>query len=196
MQMAFEAPAHLNAGATANPADARLHVRFYTGREKDEKASADAGRPVFRDVPFIQIAVPGDRDTVDRIVWDDPSNPHSDTARFPMKWAQYKAGQSEESTGTPLAEWPGITRSQAEELAYFKVRTVEQLASVTDGNLQRMGGGYLSLRTKAQDYLAAAEKAAPVTQMRAELQSRDSKISALEAQLAEMAEAMKAAKKK
>jgi len=57
--------------------------------------------------------------------------------------------------GTPLTEWTGITRSQAEELKFWNIRTVEQLAACSDQNTQNFKG-LATLKQSAQQYLDAA----------------------------------------
>jgi hypothetical protein len=73
-----------------------------------------------------------------------------------------------------------------EEFAFFNVRTVENLAEMNDGVLQKFMGGQ-ALRQRARDFLAAAKDAAPLSQLRAELEKRDAEIEALKASVAEIA---------
>lgn len=190
-QVEIRPPAYLQVDRPADPADAILNVTFYMDKAKDEVETAKQGHPIFKEIPHVRIAIPGDRDVVTRPVWDDGNNPLSDTYRFATKWQRFLEGQHEPVVGTPLSEWPGVTRSQVEELKYFQVLTVEAMAEVPDVSLAKMGAGYLQLRQKARDYLATAAKAAPAAQMRAELEVRDGQIAALQSQLSEMAAAMK-----
>jgi hypothetical protein len=172
-----------------SPEDARLWVRFHMGSIEDPIATKEAGYPKFKDVPFIQIAVPGDKTTlIDRPVWDDENNPNSDTQRFPAKWAAFKNGAGTDITvGTPLTEWPAVTRAVVDELAHWKIRTVEQLAGLSDSNAQKFMGS-LALRQKARDFLEAAKGAAPVAKLRTELEERDGRIAGLEKMLKEQGE--------
>lgn len=156
---------------------AGLYVRFSKVPKQHAKKSDEQGRPVFEEVDYITIAVPGDKSSeVCRPVTPD------DIARFKPAWDRYLAGQGERLDGIPLREWPGVTRAQVEELAYFNVRTVEQLAEVNDGNLKNMGP-MLALRQKARDYLERVRSDAPAQRMRQELEQRDSQISKLQAQV-------------
>lgn len=181
----------MGVGAAGGGADSRLAVRFYKKAVQDAAKSTEAGRPIFEEKDFVVIMVPGDKDNiVDRQVWDDASNPNSDTQRFGRQYDAWRRNQQQETTGTPLSAWPGVTRSQVEELAYLKVYSVEQLASVSDGNLQKMGPGYLGLRLKARDFLQAAAGTAPVEKMRAELEKRDSEMETLKRALREQGEAL------
>lgn len=122
------------AGAT-NP-DARLVVRFYSKPVKMNFESEVQGRPIFADVDYVQIFVPGDSTSIhDTPVREDHK------ARFPLQWAHYmnKHGGDAKEIGTPLAQWPRVTPAQAEELRALKFYTVESVANASDANIQRIG---------------------------------------------------------
>ena len=120
--------------------EGRVFVQFNVQPLQDEKASKEAGRPVFKDTEFIRIVVPGDKQNIVH----RPVNP-DDPEKYRDAYQAFKRGVSDAVSGTPLAEWPLVTRSQVEELGYFGVRSVEQLANVSDGNLKNMGP-YIALR--------------------------------------------------
>ena len=46
--------------------------------------------------------------------------------------------------GTPLKVAPFLTEAHIEELAYFKIRTIEQLANLSDTNMTFMGAREMS----------------------------------------------------
>lgn len=166
-----------------NP-DSRLFVQFHLTPMENARKSADAGRPVFDDVEFIKIAIPGDKDTeIDRPVTE------IDKRRFARKYMDWKSGAKSAQSGTPLSQWPAITRAQVEELAYFNVHTVEQLVSMPDGNASRFPG-IQALKQKAQTYLAAAAGHAPVEHLRSELESQKNENELMRRQLADMAKAI------
>lgn len=122
------------AGAS-NP-DARLAVRFYKRAVQNEFESEKAGRPIFQDFDFIEIRVPGDTTlAVDTAVREDHKQ------RFPLHWARYQnaLGGDSKEVGTPLEQWPRLSRSQVEELRALKFVTVEQIAAASDAQLQKMG---------------------------------------------------------
>lgn len=155
--------------------DERLHVQFYIHPKQNAAKSAAEGRPIFEDREYVRIVVPGDKDNI----IERPAN-DIDRARFARQYDAFKRGASSEAvTGTPLSMWPQVTRAQVEELAYFKIHTVEQLAEISDGNAQNFLG-MNSLRQKAKDFLAAAKDGSIVSKMREDLQERDSRIALLE----------------
>jgi hypothetical protein len=162
--------------------DDRLLVNFGMHPKKDDDKTIEAGRPVFVDVPYVMIRVPGQKNTIiHRPVVD------RDKKRFPRQWQRFQAGESEQVEGTPLREWPGCTRGQAETLHYMGVRTVEQLASLADVHLDKAGGSpMLSLREKAKIYLENSKGNAGAERMQEELRERDNRLASLEAQNAQL----------
>lgn len=125
--------------------------RFYIKPIQNNFKSEEEGRPVFEDREFVEILVPGDRKTVvDTFVKEEHRR------RWPREYAAFKAGLEVPTEGTPLEEWPAITRSQVEELRFGHIRTVEQLAELPDNALNATVpmGGY-KLREKAQRWLEA-----------------------------------------
>lgn len=158
--------------------DERLPVVFSMEPLKDEAASAEAGRPIYRDVEFIRIHVPGDKDN---IIFQPVDETHR--RRFAQRYAHWKrTGQGEVVQGTPLAAWPAIERAQVKELEHFNCRTVEQLAELSDVLSQRFPG-IQALKQKARDFLKASEGSAHVTQLRAELERQQAELAAMKQQL-------------
>ena len=136
-------------GSKAHEGDKRLHVRFHKEPVQDEAASEEAGRPIFNEETLVRIMVPGDKySIVDRIATKE------DKARFRTQYADFMAGNAQTVKGTPLAQWPLMTRSMAEEFKYFGIVTVEQLAELSDAAKQQINGGVLYSQ-KAKAFLEA-----------------------------------------
>jgi hypothetical protein len=178
-------------------ADSRLAVQFYKKTMKQEDASAEAGRPIFKEFDFVRIMIPGDN-----LTEIDTYAQESHKQRFPRQWAHYQnqvAGH-QDIVGTPLDQWPLITRSQAEELRGLKFHTVESIADCSDQQLQRIGmiAGMSphNFRLKAKAFLNLASDSAEVAQREAELQAlraENDKIKAeTDAKLSKMQEQMEA----
>jgi two-component sensor histidine kinase len=172
--------------------DDKLYVRFYTDILFDADASKATGMKKFRDAEMIQIMVPGDkRNIVVREVRED------DRERFAKHYAMFREGAEEQITGYPLKEWTGCTRAMAEEFKYLGFRTVEQIAAANDSILSKYPG-MREIQTRAKNWLAAQEGAAPLEKMQSALEERDKAIAAQQAQIQEMVKALaelKAAKK-
>jgi len=180
-----------------NGADARLAVTFYKRSVKQEDESNAAGRPIFKEFDFIRICVPGDN-----LTEIDTYAQESHKARFPRQWAHYQnqtAGQ-EQLIGTPIEQWPLVSRSQADELKGIKFHTVESVANCSDQQLQRIGmiAGMSphNFREKAKAFLNLASESAEVAQREEELQAlraENDKIKAeTDAKLSKMQEQMEA----
>lgn len=142
--------------------DQHLHVEFYT-YDKDP----------YKDRPFVRIIVPGDKtNVVDQPVRDDHK------ARFPRQWLHFQMQGAPQAIGTPLQEWckdqpVEFTDYQMAELQILKFQTVEQVATASDGQLQRVGMGATGLRDKARAYLLnknQSESSSELAKTRTELE--------------------------
>jgi hypothetical protein len=137
-----------------NNADNALHVEFYKSTEEG-----------YKDVPFVRIHIPGDKTTViDQPVRED----HKE--RFVRQWLyfQMKSNEGAEVYGTMLSKWNAdepkeFDKFQMEELQILKYQTVEQVATSTDSQLQRVGMSGFALRDKARAYLARQNQTAAST---------------------------------
>jgi hypothetical protein len=154
-------------------ADASLHVEFYISDDADWKGK-----------PFVRIMVPGDKNNiVEQPVRDDHK------ARFPRQWLHFQMQNSDGSMviGVPISQWlaeapEDINRGQAEELHILKFQTVEQVATATDAQVQRVGMGGIGLRDRARAYLSRRNRA----ESRSELDETKRELEELKAQMAEL----------
>ena len=162
-----------------NNADSRLQVRFYKKPVHQEQESLEAGRPIYKEFDFVHICVAGD--TLTEI---DTYALQQHKQRFPIQWANYMnrvGANDEEVVGTPVAEWPLVSKSQAEELRAMKFHTVESIANASDQQLQRMGMAAgmspYAFRDKARTFLNLATTSA-------ETDKREQEINALKEEIA------------
>lgn len=135
------------------------------------------GRPVYRTVEFLRILKPGDRDNVVEQPLDNEYR-----LRFKERYDKWKAGVESGAIGTPLEELPWLNSGQREELKYFHIYTVENLADMADREAQKFPNG-TEMRLRAARYLEAAEKKAPFDEVHQEIKARDAKITDLEEQI-------------
>ena len=178
-------------------ADSRLAVQFYKKSVKQDIASDEAGRPIFKEFDFVRIMIPGDN-----LTEIDTYAQESHKQRFPRQWAHYQnqVANHQDIIGTPLEQWPQVSRSQADELRGLKFHTVESIADCSDQQLQRIGmvAGMSphNFRLKAKAFLNLANDSAEVAQREAELQALKDKNAQIEseanAKLAKMQEQMDA----
>jgi hypothetical protein len=150
-------------------ADASLLVRFFMLPRQNEVKSKEEGRAVFEDLEYVEIRQPGNKlSAVVREARD------MDKSRFPEHYRRFLARESQTSaSGTPLAEWPMITRSRVEELKFINVHTVEQLAEVADVHAGQFMG-MQNLKRQAQEWLSShtsdmAEAMAAIAELKAQI---------------------------
>jgi hypothetical protein len=114
-----------------------------------------------------------------------------DKARFSEHFRKFEARENQETMeGTPLAEWPGVTRSQAEELKFYNVLTVEQLVGMSDTNAQNFRG-MGELRKRAKAFLDVAKENAGAEALAASARE-NAELKATIAALAKRLDAMEA----
>lgn len=168
----------------ANPSvENNVFVSFYTEAVEYKAESEKAGRPIFKDVPFIRVTIPGDTNNI-----IEHRAKESDKLKYPKAWALYERGESGGHKGTPLEQWPQITRSQVKEAKYFECHTVEQMGNLSDAHCQKLGMGFQELRNKAKAYLAAAAGTADSTAQAAENERMRAEIAEMKAQFAKLSE--------
>lgn len=164
--------------------DDSLFVVFYQGTMKNHGKSEAEGRLIVDDVECVRIIVPGDKNSV----VDRPASPQ-DKARFSKQYAMFRAGHSvdEQLSGTRLTDWPHLSRGQCEELGYFGIKTVEQLAAVRDDIVGRVPG-LTTLKQTAGIWLANAKGGAEAAATQKRLTDQDSRIAQLEKIIREQAD--------
>ena len=172
-----------------------LTAVFYKKALPNNFKTEEEGRPIFDEVDMIKIYIAGDSNNViDTLVREDHKQ------RFPHQWQNYmnQHGSDPKLTGTPLDQWPLITKAQAEELKALKFFTVENIASASDSQLQRLGmmAGMSphAFRDRAVNFLRVAKDEADVSkneEMIAKLEAENAKIKAeTDAKIAQMQEQM------
>lgn len=192
MQMtlpSYEDTAVMDAGTVARYAmDKKLLVNFYVRAVQNSFKSSQEGRPIFDEVEFVRIIIPGDTKTV----IDTKVNAEY-RHRFADLYERFKKGMAQAVSGTPLEVWPQMTVGQVAELKAMHITTVEQLADLSDVLAQKIMGSH-QLRQKAQAFLDAAAGDAANSKMAAELEKRDTEIAALKGQMEMLMKAQQQAK--
>lgn len=175
----------------ANPADFddqsresdnKTYVKFYIRPLLDEAKSNEEGRPIYNDTEYVEIRTPGNETNIIRRPVSD-----LDRRRFRQQYMRFKEGESEQTTGTPLAEVPWITRSQVEELSYLRINTIEVLAEVNDDVCTRIPGLF-KLKQRAQVYVQQAKEAAPNLKLQAKNEELENRLESMEKTVKEQAE--------
>lgn len=162
--------------------DNKLHIRFILKPMLQRAESRTAGRPIYSEMEFIEIMVPGDKHTVvTRRVRD------VDMRRFSRQYAAFKAGKTDQQVGTPLSSLPFMSAAKAEEYKFFHIATAEQLASTPDGSAAANSVmGFQGDKQKASAYIQMAAGNAPVLQLQEKLEEKDNQIAAMQEQMNQM----------
>lgn len=115
----------------------------------------------------------------------------------PVVWPQierhydhWKKGQDMPTEGTPLEAWPGIAPGQIARLRDMHIRTVEDLATITDSALDKIGMGARALQRQAQAFVNNIDASATAARQ-AKLEAENE---TLREQIAELTEAVRAMK--
>lgn len=130
-----------------------IFVEFFTAPVEQTYLSKKEGRPIFKDMAHVRMAIPGDRNNSPVFIATDQHK-----RRFREAWRDFERNGQQNETGTPIGKLPGITKSQTKEVEHFNIRTVEQMAIVSDAAISNMGVGYQDLRARAKAYLEVSQK--------------------------------------
>jgi len=153
-------------------ADSHLHVEFYV----HDKAP-------YKDTPFVRIMVPGDKTNI----IEQPAREHH-KERFIRQWLHFQSQNTDgQVIGTMLDKWnkdkpEDFNEHQMAELQILKFQTVEQVATATDAQLQRIGMGAAGLRERARGYLTQRNQ----SESSSELAKTRSELDELKAQMASL----------
>lgn len=166
------------APSTRDPVQPRFHIEPV----KDEQASAEQGRPIFRNEERVQFILPGSPNQPVFRVLDE----HRE--RWPEQYAAFRRGEEMSVEGTPLEQWPILTRAMVLELKALGVHSVEQASQLPDTAVQRIGRGGYQLRERAKAYLDDADACALSERLNRENEALNARISAQDRQIAELKE--------
>ena len=127
------------------------YIEFKLVAVEDREASIREGRFVAKDVEYCTIIPIGDGTngnlSVEKQVDDNIR------MRFSSQYEAWKKGQEMPVEGSPLKLWPVISPAQLEMCLRSNVRTVEDLASLPDQFLSKLGLGARALQNKAKDWI-------------------------------------------
>lgn len=132
-------------------------------------------------------------DSVNRISRVLPYDPNSPNEAIKMAhliwnsvkpaWEAWKGGQEAPLNGTPLAVWPGVTTEQGDILRQFGLRTVEEVAAMTDGIVTKIPlPSARDIKANAQRFLESADQ----NRTAERLEEKDREMAMLKEQLEEM----------
>lgn len=138
---------------------------------------------------FVRIMAPGNKENI----WDQPVR-EIDKQNYPRHWLFYQMKKTDGQVfGTPLAEWAAAFAEdealghQIAELHLLKFQSVDQVASMTDTQVQKVGMGAAGLRERARSYLAS-KNTTQTDADRAKLDRAEKQVEFLTTQMAALVE--------
>jgi hypothetical protein len=142
--------------------DSNVFVEFVEDAVHQPYRSEIEGRAIYDQVAFVSIIFPGDKN---KKIYRPAKD--IDKLRFAKEWAAFEKGQTAVMEGTPIQQWPLISKSQALELKYMGFFTVELIANAGDHQINNLMGG-AALRKQAQIWLSKAKDDSVYTKLVAE----------------------------
>lgn len=150
---------------TGDDVNSHEHVVFWNDAALNPSKSDVAGRPIFDDIEMYELRFPGNNLTIITERVTDVQR-----QRWPRQYEAFKKSGSFAVgvSGTPLEQWPFVSRAQIAELKALNILTVEMLEQVDDNGIARIGTGARKLVECARAWLAEARDGAATMQLAAE----------------------------
>ena len=121
---------------------------FYMREVQNKARSKVEGRICFDQKEYVEIFVPGEKHLrPNRPVTDE------DKRRWPAAYGQFQQTREETLDGTPVEQWPYLNRAQVAEMKANGIMTIEAIADIPDGLLDRLGRNGRDLQKRARQFL-------------------------------------------
>lgn len=178
----------------------RAIPRFYMAQEVDEKASAEAGRPIHKMVERIEIRFIGDKYKI----IDEPAHARTKRDRLTNQWISYieeypehykafKRNEEYIGEGTPISEAPFLTMSERADLKAINIHTVEALANLDQAGQRRIGMAANAMVSKAKAYIENASGSAGMLALASQNAQMKEQLERMQQQMAELMQKQAAA---
>lgn len=158
--------------------------------EEAVQSGESEGRKTYRMVERVKVIMPGNGMTIPVF---NVTDEHRE--RWPKEYEAFKKGVEPDLNGTPLEEWSILNKAQVMELKAMHIRTIEDVASLPDTAVQRIGRGGYALRERALAFLDQAKEQELTTRITAENEAMREQITALARQVEEMGTMLEAQQK-
>jgi hypothetical protein len=148
-------------------------VKFVRVALDDPEETRKQGHYVAKDVDFVNVTPAYSKDVFKAPVseWFNTLEQDVRNERFPQQWLdlfkdnynKWRNGQEIPLNGTAIKGWGVISPAQQETLTRMNILTVEDLASINDEGVKRVGMGAVELKRKAAAWLAELGEKGPNT---------------------------------
>lgn len=146
----------------------RPHVRFEQRPAEDRAASIEKGHKVYKDIDWVIITPPGNKDVVENHAeqWLKNIQDRSEVGQYDPEWVEifnrmymmFKQGKEMPEDGTPLRMCTTMfSPAEIQNCLNVNVRTLEQLAESSEQALANMGMGGRALKHRAQEAIKLGE---------------------------------------
>lgn len=143
----------------------RPHIRFETRSEEDREATISAGMKKYKDVDWVFVTPQGAKDAVEdkAVDWLNKIKQKAQTGFYDIEWIDtfhkmyemYKQGKEMPIDGTPLRMLPHLfTPAEIQNCANVNIQTLEQLASMNEEAISRLGMGGREWKSRAQEAIS------------------------------------------
>jgi|TARA_R110000744_G_scaffold41686_1_gene94629 hypothetical protein len=119
-------------------------------KAKKVSDSGENGLPVYEDREWIEITPAGGNQITPRWATE------KDKMRFSRIYEAFKKGVEPPVDGLAIENWPSVTPAETKMLKQANVRTVEDLAVLSETGLKNVGFGARGLQQKARTFLVSA----------------------------------------
>jgi hypothetical protein len=130
--------------------EAGVYVEFSLKAKKVSDSDPESGLPVYKDWEWVSITPAGGNQIVERWVTD------KDRHRFAHQYEAFKKGVEAPVNGLAIENWPSASPAEVKTLKKANIRTVEDLAVISEVGLKAVGFGSRALQAKARQFLIAA----------------------------------------
>lgn len=183
-------------------------VRFELRPVENRQRSIAEGRYIADDVAYAIITPAGSKDEYERVAkeWLDSIAERARKGSYNPEWSRHfkelfkawQEGNEVPEMGTPLKTWPCLSPAKIEMYIRANVRTVEDLAALTEEGIKNCGMGARADKQTAANWLEEAKTGATAgqlsalqvenTQLRGQVDELSGTVKALAAELKEMRE--------
>lgn len=121
---------------------------FYLREVQNKARSKVEGRICFDQKEYVEIFVPGEKHL-------RPNRPvtDADKKRWPVAYGKFQQTREETLDGTPVEQWPFLNRAQVAEMKANGIMTIEAIADIPDGLLERLGRNGRDIQKRAKQFL-------------------------------------------
>ena len=162
------------------PRRENLILRFFRDAVPNTMKSEAAGREICDMVDMVSIIVPGSRDEMIKPVGEQEKQ------RFGPQYQHWLSTQEQPVEGQPLDQVPWLNVAQVREMQHLNIKTLEQLAALSDTAIGHLGMGARDMVNKAKAYIEAAKGSAELTHMVAKNAELEREVASLKESIKEI----------